>query len=200
MNESLFVPLNCNICGNELTGGDNSRVFVCFYCKVAYIMEKNLETIPLKIYKSNFICEGELIYFPFYRLLGDFTLFSPDSKKMASYSKLKPLGSIFYPAFLNLRSLYSEDLTLKYALSNENFIEDNFAKNGKIAEVFLLPQNLEKIATLFCLSYLDRAADVTDVDIKFKLSSLDFSLIPFEKREDNFRELILGTVLKGFNF
>lgn len=200
MNYSLFVPLKCNICGNEIAGGDNSRIFVCLYCKVAYIMEKYPETIPLKIYKSNFICEGELFYFPFYKLLGDFTFFSNDTKKMTSYSKLKPLGSIFYPAFTNLRSLYSEDLTLKYTLSSENFIEDNFVENAKIVDAFLLPQNLEKIATLFYLSYLDKAADVTNVEVNFRLSSLYFSLIPFEKKEKNFRELILGTVLKGFNF
>ncbi|NMB99811.1 MAG: hypothetical protein GYA35_05960 [Thermoanaerobaculaceae bacterium] len=199
MKEDLFIPLVCSRCGKELLGGDNSIIFFCLECKIGFIMENYPESLPLKIYKKNFNCEGELIYFPFYKIEGDFSFFSEDSHKTNSYSNLKKLGALFYPAFINLRSLYSEDLTLKYALQPYSFVEDNYPKEAVIIDVLVAPKNLEKIAKLFYLSYFDRAADVTNVEVDFTLKTVDFALIPFEKKGDEYRELILGTILKGFS-
>jgi len=200
MRENLFVPLVCSKCGKEIIGGDNSSVFFCLNCKSGFIMENYPQSLPLKIYKNNFKCEGDLIYFPFYKIEGDFTIYSEDSHKMNSYSNLKKLGALFYPAFTNFRSLYSDDLTLKYALQSDSFIEDDYPKEAtNIIDVLVAPKNLEKVAKLFCLSYLDKAADVTNVEVEFSLKSVEFALIPFEKKGDEYRELILATALKGFS-
>ncbi|MCX7830571.1 MAG: hypothetical protein N2445_05885, partial [Acidobacteria bacterium] len=197
MSDSLFVPLNCSNCGKDLSGGDNSIVFFCLSCKKAFIMEKLKEPLQLKVYKSKFDFDGQLIYFPFYRIEGSFSYFSEDAFKVKAFSNLAPLGALYYPAFMNLRNLYSEDLTLKYALKGDEFIEDDYPKECKIVDVLVSPKNLEKVAKLFYLSYLDKAADVTNVKVEFLLRSFIFALIPFEKKGDEYRELILGTTLKG---
>lgn len=200
MTESLFVPLVCKNCGKELYGGDNSKIFFCFSCKKAFIMDNYPETIPFKVYKRNYELNGDLIYFPFYRIEGTFSITSLDNySKMDTYSNLKPLKTLFYPAFINLRSLYSEDLTLKYALDSEKFKEEYSPIEAKIADAIVNPNNLEKVAKLYYLSYLDKAADVTNVEGEFSMTDYSIALIPFEKKENEYRELILGLTLKGFS-
>lgn len=198
MKESLFAPLECKNCGKELNGGNNSKIFFCFSCKIAYLMDNYPETVRVKVYKKKFKLNGELIYFPFYRIEGTLSVNSDDSKKMNAYSKLKPLNAIFYPAFINLRSLYSEDLTLKYSLESQQFEEEDSLVEAKIVDVIVNPENLEKVAILYYLSYLDRAADVTGVEANFSLKEYCIALIPFENRENEYRELIFGTTLKSF--
>lgn len=199
MRENLFVPLVCSKCRKELIGGDNSTVFFCLTCKSGFIMENYPESLPLKIYKNNFEWQGEFIYFPFYKIEGDCSIHCEDLHKLNAYSNLKSLGTLFYPAFLNLRSLYSDDLTLKFALQSNSFIEDKSPKKAKVVDVFVAPNNLEKIAKLFYLSYLDKVADVTNVEVEFSLKSVEFALLPFEKKGSDFRELIGGAELKGFS-
>ena len=192
---SLFAPLKCNRCGNELKGGKNSEVYLCLNCRVAFIMTSYPSSLPLIIIKENFSATGTLFYAPFYKMVGEFSIKTDDKKKMDAYSRLKTLGPLYYGAFYNLKGLYSDDLTIKYALAEDKIGESDEIKNYKLIDAFITPVHLEKIGRLIYLSYLDKAADITGVDVQYKLNSIFYALIPFERNDNHLKELILGTSL-----
>jgi len=114
---------------------------------------------------------------------------------MDTFSHLKTLGPLYYGAFYNLKGLYYDDLTVKYALNEDKIIESDEVKNYKLVDAFITPENLETIGRLIYLSYFDKSADITGVDVKYKLNSLFYALIPFEKNDNHLKELILGNSL-----
>jgi hypothetical protein len=196
--EKLFISLICPSCGGELCGGRSARIHLCFGCRKAFIMDDFPQNLPLLIYRPKVVPEGELFYVPFFRIEGAFKFAAEDQNKTRTYTNMKPLGVLYYPAFPNLRSLYSEDLTIRYALGLRD-VELEEKKDKVIAvDGTRNPVKLETIGKLVWLSYIDKVADVTGVESEFRLSEVSYCLIPFEKSAEGLRELMLGIVLKGF--
>jgi hypothetical protein len=196
--EKLFVFLTCADCGGELSGGESARIYVCFVCGKAFIMDKYPSSLPLIIYKPKIDPIAGLFYVPFFRIKGKFSFDTRYPDKARIYSNMNPLQTIHYPAFLNLRNLYSDDLTLRYALGLK---DAEFVKTGekvRLVDGTRTPVKLENICRLVWLSYLDKVADVTGVEGEFEISEVSYSLVPFEKVDNGLRELMLGITLKGF--
>jgi hypothetical protein len=194
----LFISLICPLCGGELCGGDSARVYLCFPCKKAFVMDNFPESLPLLIYKPKVASDSEPFYVPFYKINGQFKFVTQDEKKTRAYINMNPLGILYYPAFPNLRSLYAEDLTIRYAHGLQDVELEEKKNKVRMVDGTRNPVKLETIGKLVWLAYIDKVADVTGVEAEFSLSEVSYCLIPFEKSADGLKELMLGIVLKGF--
>lgn len=196
--ERLFISLVCPDCGGELKGGAPARVFTCFRCGKAFAMERFPESMRLFVLRPKIVPEGKTFYVPFYRIDGKFNCSSPDERKVRAWSNMTPLRVIYYPAFPNLRTLYSEDLTFRYALGLDDVEADDPKEDIPFVDGTRSPSNFETIAKLVWLGYFDRVADVTGAEAEFIVYGVDYCLVPFQRAEDGLRELMLGLTLKGF--
>lgn len=200
MKNSLFVPLSCQQCGNDLKGGRDSLLYFCLECKRAYIMEDYPSFISLFAAIENIKPAEKIFYVPFYNIDGEFSYETEERIKVAIYNRVEKLGTIYYGAYYNLKSLYAEDLALLYALNNDKIKKTQKIREYPIANAFFPPKHLDKISRLIYLSYLDKFADVTNVKGIFKLNSFCCVLIPFDKEGNHFRELIFGKKIPFLKF
>lgn len=196
--DKLFISLACPSCGGELNGGENARIHVCFACGKAYVMDEFPRNLPLLVFKPRIAPGSKVFYVPFFRIEGSFSFDVGDVHKARAWSNMKPLRMIHYPAFPNLRSLYSEDLTIRYALDLGDVEPEEKKEKVSMVDGTRNPVHLETIGRLVWLSYFDRVADVTGADAEFTVSRVSYSLVPFERTDDGLRELMLGNVLRGF--
>lgn len=194
----LFISLVCPSCGGDLCGGEAARIHLCFECRKAFIMDRFPESLPLLVYKPKIAPEDRVFYVPFFKIDGAFRFVTREESKMRAFSNMKPLGVLYYPAFPNLRSLYAEDLTIRYALGLQDAETEEKKEKVRTVDGTRNPVHLETIGRLVWLSYIDRVVDVTGVESEFSLSEVNYCLIPFEKSADGLRELMLGLTLKGF--
>ncbi len=197
--ERLFISLVCPDCGGELRGGAPARVFLCLGCAKAFIMDRFPESMRLFILKPKIAPQARIFHVPFFKIDGKFSFSAPDQHKVRAWSNMNPLRVIYYPAFPNLRNLYSEDLTFRYALSLDGVETDDIREGLSFVDGTRSPENFATIAKLVWLAHLDRVADVTGAEAEFEVSGVDYCLVPFERTEDGLQELMLGLTLKGFS-
>jgi len=196
--EKLFISLVCPSCGGDLCGGDAARIHLCFECRKAYVMDEFPRNLPLMVLKPRVAHGEELFYMPFFKINGDFSFTTQDAQKTRTYRNMNPLGAIYYPAFPNIRSLYSEDLTIRYSLGIGEIDLESESRKAPMVDGARNPVHLETIGKLVWLGYMDKVADVTDVKAQYAVSSVSYCLVPFEKTADGPRELMLGLTLRGF--
>ncbi len=62
-----MIKLQCKQCAANLQGDNNSQVYFCLKCSLAYNLEKNgLISFPVEYQKPQLDIEGESFYFPFW--------------------------------------------------------------------------------------------------------------------------------------
>ncbi len=196
--ERLFISLVCPECSAELKGGAPARVFLCMACAKAFVMDRFPESMRLIVLKPKIAPQAKIFHVPFFKIDGRFRFSAPDEHKVRAWSNMNPLRVIYYPAFPNLRNLYSEDLTFRYAMGLDGVETDDERKDISFVDGTRAPGNFDTIARLVWLAHLDRVADVTGAEAEFTVSGVDYCLVPFERAEDGLKELMLGLTLKGF--
>lgn len=187
----FLLTLACPVCGGDPLGGGASRVFLCPACRLAVVPEEGNRTFPALAFRPR-IPGKRRVYLPFWRVTGRLVLEGAPPEKLAAWRRLKPFGAFFFPAFLTLRMGYYDDLTLRYGLLEEGFLEEDDGWRGPVADGVRLPRGLEEQARLASLAYLDRAADVTGLSARFEAERKAYALVPFFLEEEGWVDGLLG--------
>ena len=197
---SLLVPLVCPRCGGDIDAPSPSRIGLCLNCKSARFMRE-----PSREYRLVFIEAKEqegastLIYAPFWRVKGTGVIKTDDAKKLRIYQNARPLGPLYIPAFWTPKAANYENITMRYALAPDSIAEDAGATGNLLAGV-LNPINLNGMATLYYLAYLDRLADVTGAGASFLVDDVAYAAVPFLKAGAGWKDGVLGLQFPGSYF
>ncbi len=190
MSAPLLRPLLCSRCGAPLEGGARARVFLCRPCGVASYGADPSQTVPLCYVAPSKEFGAPDLHAPFWRVEGDFRWRAADPAKARTYEKMAPLGPLFFPAFTSPKTAYCDDITLRYARRPEALTL--VPGDAPLLDGGRDPRVLRELSRLAWLAYLDRLADVTDVEGEFEVRALSYVGVPFCRRDNHFVDAVLG--------
>lgn len=177
---SLLLSLRCPRCGNDMEGAGASRVYTCSPCGVARFMERPETLYPYVVLRPS--REGvELLWAPFWRVEGDVQWQGASGEKTRFFANAKPLKALYFPAFSTLKLGQHENLTQRYALWEDPFVEEP-RRELNLLPGLLDPLALPEMARLTWLAYLDRIADVTGLELLFSANRVSYAAVPFLRK------------------
>jgi len=153
-------------------------------------MERPERLYPF-VYLSARESGGQTLHAPFWRVTGAATWRTDDPEKARLYRTLKPLGPLYFPAFLTPRSVHDDNLTMRYALLDSPPPEEPDVAAPLLPGI-VDPGPLPEMARLTWLAYLDRVADVTGVALEFAPSEVAYAAVPFVARPGAWEDGVLG--------
>jgi hypothetical protein len=168
-------------------------VFVCRTCRTAVCMEGPPRPYPLVYAGSAAKVPGPPVLAPFWRIRGRAAWKTDAPAKLRTYTNLRPLGPLMFPAFWSPKAAYYDNLTIRYALAST--IEEGAAVEGTLLDGTRGTSALQELARLTWLGYMDRVADVTGVELDFHAEGVDYVCVPFGRDGDGLVEGVLGAKL-----
>jgi hypothetical protein len=187
-----LLRLNCPECGRPREGGPEALVYLCRNCRRATVMGPDPKDYPLLYAEAKAEFPGRRVYVPFWLLDGEASWESLDPRKARVFANARRLGALAFPAFWSPRAAYHDNLTLRYALEPEPFRFEPC--DAPVLDGVRAPEVLPELARLTWLGYLDRLADVTGLELRFRPSGLRYVAVPFFEADDKLLDGILGIV------
>jgi len=186
MTEIKIKKLNCTICGNLLSGENNSRIFFCRPCRLAYGTSTEDSVSPQKFYfaKPLLIREFPKIYFPFQIFGMKYTIMHQDGEDISGEQK------IYIPLIFIKNINYFGDIGYYYFLKKVSPME------GSDEGFKIFPADRNRIdLTPYPEIYLLRRETEKDglgsVSVKTDLKKEGIVMIPFYRYKSEYYDSYL---------
>jgi hypothetical protein len=187
--EKLLVSVTCPRCAGDLTLNREDRIALCHPCCMAYFLDRAFRSYDLEYLAPLIPANAERIYVPFWKVEGYYSI-AADSKRQRQYGHMKVLGPLFYPAFWMPRFQYFDDFTQRYALLDAPLEVEK--RRDPVPGGVRNPEILPEMARLTVLAHLDRAVDVTGVDVSYEVLRISLAGVPFLRQADSWLDGICG--------
>jgi hypothetical protein len=182
-----FISLKCRKCKTSLEGENNSKIFFCTACHLAYDIDGDLQ----RVYQLSYIepkIKKELpqVYFPFWTLFCEYTI-----KNMSEETEIREKRDFYVTAFFIKNINYFGDIGYYMSLNRVQL------KTGIIKDIPIFPADRSfKHSAPFPLVYLyqdetRKKKKDTSLEIDIKHQKVAMALIPFYFQNHQYFDSIL---------